>query len=249
MKRRSVYGLSIVALILSSWVPALINALGGSVAFAQASGSPPKHVSTIGAQAERGGNVANIPPAETYNGWRLVGTAVMDDRSESFAIMEYESTGGQGIFKEGDRFGEIRIKKILPDGIVIQTGKGEEMLAVSLGGSRSGMPPSQREELPEKKEVDSRSGDPTQFLTEIRVRRHSEDGQKPSGLLISYIKPDSIFSRIGLKNGDLIVAVNGSPLTTQQAIVKFYDALKAGGTISLRIKQGGNIQDLRLEIR
>jgi general secretion pathway protein C len=247
MKCRSVFGLSIVPLILAFWPPGLISARGG-MAFAQAVSSPPKPVFTLRAQAEQGAEVANIPPAGPNIGWRLVGTAVTGDPSESFAIMEYKSTGRQGAFREGDQLGEIRIKKILPDSIVIETGQGEEMLSVSTGTRGNGTPPPQRGALLERREVDSRYGNYMQFMSEIGVRPHLEGG-RPSGLLIYNIRPDSIFSRIGLENGDVIMAVNGRPITTTRQATVFYQALKSGGLILLRIKRGENIQDLRFEIR
>jgi hypothetical protein len=158
MKSRSVYGLSILVLVLYFWLPGLINPLG-SMALAQPASKPPKAVSTLQAQTERSGDITNIPPPGPNIGWRLVGNAVTDGPSGSFAIMEYQSTSRQGAFREGDRLGELRIKKILPDRVVIDTRNGKEMLSLGAGGKDRGPSPPEQVASLKREEIDSRYGD------------------------------------------------------------------------------------------
>jgi general secretion pathway protein C len=247
MKCRSVYSLSILVLMLSFWLPAPVNVRGGT-ALAQSASKPPKNGTPVQGQGDRRENTAQIPPAGPDIGWKLVGTAVMDDPGDSYAIMEYQSTGRQGAFQEGDRLGEILIKKILPDGVVIETGTGEEMLSVSAGGRGSGPSPPQGGALPQRRAVNPRYSDYTQLRREIGLRPHLEEG-RPAGLIIYRIRPDSIFSQIGLQLGDVILDVNERPITTTRQAIDFFEALKAGGMISLKIKRGENMQHLRFQIQ
>lgn len=247
MKCRSVYGLSVLALMLSFCLPDPID-VRGSMAIAQPASKPSKNGSTLQVQGDQKGEIPNIPPAGPDLGWSLVGTAVAVDPSESFAIMEYHSTGQQGAFQEGDRLGEMLIKKILPDGVVIDAGNGEELLSMGAGGRGRGPSPSQKVALLKRDEIDSRYRTYTQFRRDMPVRLHFEGGQ-PGGLLIDNIRPDSIFSQIGLQVGDVIVGVNGRSITVIRQTFLLYQALRAGGLISLQIKRGENIQDLHFEIQ
>jgi general secretion pathway protein C len=219
MKHRSVYGLSLAALMLFFWMPVLFS------------------VWIPGAKAEQD------------LGIKLVGTAVTDDPSKSFAIIENQSTGNQGAYREGDRVGDVLIKKILPGFMVISTKTGDETLSMGYGGTSGGdiQPPPEMVRL-DRKEVDSTLPEYMQLMREIRVRPHLEEGQ-PGGFLIYNIEPGSIFARMGLQNGDVIMAVNGKPVTKTLQAVDFYNALKKGGTVNLYIKRGEKTEELHFTIQ
>jgi len=218
MKQRSSYGVALVAFMLFMGVPVLFS------------------IWILGAQAEQAFDL------------RLVGTAVTEEPGKSFAIIEVQSTGGQGAFHEGDRWGEIIIKKILPGSVIIDTGRGEELLSMSYRGNRGGLSSPQQTAHLDRKEVDSTVPDPMQLMQKIRVRAHFEGG-KPGGFLIYGIEPESIFARMGLNDGDIIVSVNGRSFTTTAPTMEFYNALKRGGTVSLEIKRGESKQELHFEIQ
>jgi general secretion pathway protein C len=182
------------------------------------------------------------------HGFKLIGTAVTDDPSRNFAIIEIQSTGNQGAYREGDRLGEVVIKKILSGQVVIGTKTGDQTLSMSYGGRSEGdVQPSEMARL-DRKEVDSTLRDYKDFRQEIRVWPHFEEDQ-PGGLLIYNIEPGSIFARMGLENGDVIVAVNGKPVTKVLQAVEFYNALKKGGTVNLEIKRDETKQELHFIIQ
>jgi general secretion pathway protein C len=192
-----------------------------------------------------------IPGAEADQGlgFKLVGTAVTDDPSKNFAIIEIQSTGNQGAYREGDRVGDVLIKKILPGSVVISTRTGDETLSMEYGGRSEGdvQPPPEMARL-NRKEVDATLPEYMQLMRKIRVRPHLEEGQ-PGGFLIYNIEPGSIFARMGLQNGDVIMAVNGKPITKTLQAVDFYNALKKGGTVNLEIKRGETKQELHFVIQ
>lgn len=218
MKHSPIHGLSVVVLLLFFWSPVLFN------------------VWIPGAQAEQA------------LGLKLVGTAVTDDPSQNFAIIEHQSTGNQGAYREGDRLGEVLIKKILSGSVVIGTKMGEQILAMGSGTS-AGRPPSSGEVAHlDRKEVDSTLADQMQFMREIGVRPRFEGG-RPAGFVIYSIEPESIFARMGLEDGDVIVGVNGKSFATTQPTMEFYGALKKGGTVSLEIKREDSKMELHFEIQ
>ena len=217
MKRRSNY-LSLFALILFFWLPALFNA---SIARAQ---------------------------GEQNLGLKLVGTAVTDDLSKNFAIIEYQSTGNQRAYREGDRLEEVVIKRIMSGQVVLGTKKGDQTLSMGSGGSPDAVQSPPRMAHLDRKEVDSTLPDYMQLMEEIRIRPHFEAGQ-PSGFLIYNIEPDSIFAKMGLENGDVIVGVNGRPVATTLQAIEFYEALTKGATVSLEIKRDERTQEFHFAIQ
>jgi len=191
-----------------------------------------------------------IPEAQGSQdlGLRLVGTAVGEDPNGNFAIIENQPTGNQRACREGDPLGEFVIKKIQSGYVVIGTKMGDQMLSLGHGGNGDSIESSPQTARLDRKEVDSALPDYMRLMYEIRVRPHFEAG-RPAGFLIYNIEPGSIFSRMGLENGDVIKAVNGRPVGTTQEAMEFYGALKTGTTVSLDIRRDQSTQALHLEIR
>jgi general secretion pathway protein C len=217
MKERSIYSLSLLALILFFCLPSAFNTW-----------------------------IPGVQAGQDLD-WRLVGTATGDDPSKSFAIIEYRPTGGQGVYREGDRLDEVLIRKIMPGYVVIFTGKGDGALSMGFGRNGGGLPSPQAMARLERKEVDSTLPEYMQLMLEIRVRPHFEEG-RPAGFLIYSIEPGSIFARMGLQNGDVIMGVNGTPIATTQEAFQFYKALKKSGTVSLQIEREERLQELHFAI-
>jgi general secretion pathway protein C len=181
-------------------------------------------------------------------GLRLVGTAVSDDPRLSYAVIETQSNSQQKPFREGDQIGDILIKKILLGKVVIQTPKGEALL--SMRGVESGAGSTQPRPAAriDRKEVDTTLPDYKHLMEQISVRPQFEAG-RANGFVIYSLEPGSIFSRMGLRDGDVIQGINGRTFTTTQPVVDFYKALKEGGTVSLDIQRDESKQKLLFEIR
>jgi general secretion pathway protein C len=181
-------------------------------------------------------------------GLKLVGTAVSDDSRQSYAVIEAQSSGQQKPYREGDQVGEILIKKILLGKVVIQTPKGEALLSMRGGESAASASQPRPAARIERKEVNSTLPDYKHLMEQISVRPQFEAG-RANGFVIYSLEPGSIFSRMGLRDGDVIQGINGRTFTTTQPVLDFYDALKEGGTVSLEIQRDESKQKLLFEIR
>jgi type II secretory pathway component PulC len=189
-------------------------------------------------------------PAGENHDMTLVGTVVTG--GTRLAIIARESTGEQKAFRTGDRLGEITIKEIQPGRVVIQTPKGDEVLALYFNG-RDGVPASPPPPAPEsdrsgKTELDADlpSGY-TDWIKEIRVRPRFAGG-KPEGFVIYNIANESVLGKMGIKDGDAILGMNGQPFSTTRPVVEFYEALSGGGKITLSVKRDQGTQELSIQI-
>ena len=180
--------------------------------------------------------------------WKLVGTAVAEDPSENFAIMEYQPTGNQRAYRQGDRAGDLLIKKTRSGSVILGTRMGDQVLAMASGGSAGNVEPSPQVGRLDRKDVDATLPDYMQLMREVRIRPHFEAGQ-PAGFYITRIEPESIFAKMGLENGDVIIGVNGRPIARTLQAIEFYDALKKGATVFLKIKRDEKIQELKFIIQ
>ena len=77
--------------------------------------------------------LSDIPFAPNYLGLKLVGTALVDEPGSSIAIIENLASGDQEIYKTGDTLKGVLIKRILSRGVIIDEGRGDEILIMVRG--------------------------------------------------------------------------------------------------------------------
>jgi general secretion pathway protein C len=82
-----------------------------------------------------------------------------------------------------------------------------------------------------------------QLMEQATLRPYIEDGQ-PTGISITGIKPNAIFRKMRLRNGDVITGVNGNTIGSVEDAIKFVEQLSAGSNIQLQIKRRGREQTL-----
>jgi general secretion pathway protein C len=201
----------------------------------------------------------DMPVALKSLGLRLVGTVVANKPEESSAIIEDQSTRKQEVYQEGDRVKQALIKRILRHNVVINTGRRDEVLTMvpeeSKGktsaperASRTRRGPAAGRSIRlDREELESQMANLNELMQQVRIRPFME-GKRPAGFLVSNIKPGSLFSKMGLHNGDVIQGVNGENITTPDQAVELYESLMEGGEIALEIKRGRRKQNLRYEV-
>ncbi len=88
----------------------------------------------------------------------------------------------------------------------------------------------------------------SQFLTQLRVRPHFQNGQ-PSGFLVSNIRQGSFVSQLGLRNGDIIKSVNGQSMDRPDQLFQAYQQLQDENMIQLEVERKGQRETFSYTIR
>ena len=204
-------------------------------------------------------DIEGMPVAVQSLGLKLVGTVVANKPEESSAIIEDLTSRKQEVYHEGDEVKNTRIKKILRHNVIINTGTRDEVLTMLPEESteKSSVPsrPTPKRPMPsqsssiqlDREELESQMADLNELMQQVRIRPFME-GKNPAGFLVSNIKPGSLFSKMGLRNGDVIQGVNGETITTPDQAIELYESLMEGGTIDLDIKRGRRTQKLRYAV-
>jgi type II secretion system protein C len=89
--------------------------------------------------------------------------------------------------------------------------------------------------------------DPTKMAGGARLVPSIKGGQA-NGFKLYAIRPSSIYSKVGLKNGDTIHRINGYELTTPDKALDVYVKLKSASELRLEITRRGQAQELIIEI-
>jgi general secretion pathway protein C len=204
-------------------------------------------------------DIEGMPVAVKSLGLKLVGTVVANKPEGSSAIIEDLTSRKQEVYREGDEVKNTRIKRILRHNVIINTGRRDEVLTMapedSTGKSPAPARPNRRRPPPsatssiqlDREELESQMADLNELMQQVRIRPFME-GRDPAGFLVSNIKPGSLFSKMGLRNGDVIQGVNGENITTPDQAIELYESLMEGGAIDLDIKRGRRTQKLRYAV-
>ncbi|HOP46118.1 MAG TPA: type II secretion system protein GspC [Desulfobacteraceae bacterium] len=177
---------------------------------------------------------------------KLLGT-VTGDPELSFSVIEETDKKKQGLYRVGDSIQDAVVKIILRGKIVLRVGNKDEILIMeepvsSITAGRNGVSSGGKEPdsiiTVSQAELQDSLKNINRLMMQVRIRPYFKDG-KANGLAVSRIRADSIFSRLGLKNGDIIQGINGKPITSPDDVLNLYNSLKSGSTISLQMDRKG----------
>ena len=88
----------------------------------------------------------------------------------------------------------------------------------------------------------------SKVLTEARLLPYSEAG-RTVGFRVSEVKTGGIFSTLGLKNGDVIMKVNGLQVDSVEKGVQLLSGLKGDTGVTIDLMRDGKAQRLQYQIR
>ncbi len=86
-----------------------------------------------------------------------------------------------------------------------------------------------------------------QLMEQARIRPHIEEG-RPAGVSITGIKPNTVFRKMRLRNGDIITGVNGAPIESVEDAMRVFGDLSSASEIQLEIKRRGRTRTLNYKI-
>jgi general secretion pathway protein C len=96
--------------------------------------------------------------------------------------------------------------------------------------------------------VDNALNNLSELATQARVVPAFEGG-KPVGFKLFSIKPGSLYSKIGLQNGDVINRINGYEMSSPEKGLEVYQKLKDSSHITVDIKRRGKAMTLDYTIQ
>ena len=99
----------------------------------------------------------------------------------------------------------------------------------------------------ERRTLDAWLGDLGRGANEVRVMPETRDG-KPAGLRLVGIRSGGLFAALGLRNGDVIQAINGLDLDSPDHALETYLKLRGASHISIAADRGGGRINLEYDI-
>jgi general secretion pathway protein C len=184
------------------------------------------------------------------------------------AVIEDVAAHRQDLFGVGDRIGESRIASIDWDRVTLDGPGGEQTLAlVSPGAAVGDGPPPPPAAPPAGAAPDDRIRQTAEnafvvdrralagavdnmsgLLTQLRAVAEVRDG-RPAGFRLFQIREGSLFSRLGLRNGDVVQRVNGGTIADPTALLGFLQRLGQEPRVALDIVRADTPRTLVYDLR
>jgi general secretion pathway protein C len=197
---------------------------------------------------------------------KLWGTVTGQDK-RTYAVIEDAKAREQNLYRAGDSIQNAVVKLILREKVVLKVGESDEILTMEEIRNRKGGVSNRRrlqnissagaQKLPVSRyprkirlkgdQIEQAMENLGQLMEQANLRPHIVDGQ-PAGISITGIKPNAIFRKMRLRNGDVITGVNGGSIESVEDAVKVVEQLSSGSDLQLQIKRRGREQTLDYSI-
>jgi general secretion pathway protein C len=196
---------------------------------------------------------------------KLWGTVTGKGR-RAYAVIEDTKTRQQNLYRVGDSVQDATLKLILRQKVVLSVNDRDEVLGMEEAGtakrSASGPRVARKAASPPKlpvtpnfsrqltlnsDQIENALENIDQLMEQARIRPHIEDG-RPSGISITGIKPNTVFRKMRLRNGDIITGVNGTPIESVEDAMRIFGDLSSAPEVQLEIKRRGRKRVLNYKI-
>jgi general secretion pathway protein C len=142
---------------------------------------------------------------------------------------------------------------VLREKVVLSVNGKDEVLemekldsAVAAAPLPTGRPPARmrsRKIALKREQIQNAISDLNSLMSQVKIRPHFKDGQ-PDGIALSNIRSNSIFRKMGLRNGDVLMGVNDQNIQSVDDALGFYNNLKSSNNVSLKIKRRGRLNTI-----
>jgi general secretion pathway protein C len=197
------------------------------------------------------------------------GVSQEGEDSKAYAVIEDTGLRKQNLYRRGDSIQNAQVKAILREKVVLTVNGKDEVLEMeklesgrggpirrtvsssSVSAARtsgsSGVTRAQRITL-KRSLIEDSIKDITKLMTQVKITPHMEEGV-PNGLALSNIQPNSIFRRMGLRNGDVLMGVDGQQIQSVDDALRLYDSLQTAENVKVDLKRRGREKSIEYSVK
>lgn len=203
--------------------------------------------------------VQSEPLKQTTLQVKLWGT-VTSGADASYAIIEDKNKKDQNLYKIGDTIQNATVKEIFREKVVLNVQGKNEVLEIekleSRGASVSrpqprkqgvARPPSARRIRLKRTQLEKALKSEEDISKQAKVRPHFTDGRQ-DGIILTGIKPNSVYRRLGLRNGDILLGIDEADIQSAEDVSAVHQRLSSASELTLKIKRRGRLTTMNYTI-
>jgi general secretion pathway protein C len=101
----------------------------------------------------------------------------------------------------------------------------------------------------DQKVLDEIMSNPEKLYSQVRVTPNKNESGEIDGYRMTGIRRNSLFYKLGIKNGDIVHSVNGQPLTSLSAAMDAYNSLGNSKNFNFDVTRRKNKQTFEYDVR
>lgn len=200
-------------------------------------------LSTLKAVKDKESDMTGLDSDSKAANFDLKGTVACSS-SFGYIFIEEHGSNKQKLYKLGDMIGSSKLVQITRNTATLRSGGKDTTIKIKAtiegpllpdSPDRGGGPPSRKMTLSRKTVSDnlSRLDD---IMKQAVFRPFMNKGVQ-EGFIISNIVPGSIYEKMGMREGDIIVSVNNKKIQSASSLLQISNMLQSGNNISINIKR------------
>jgi general secretion pathway protein C len=189
------------------------------------------------------------PPPSVHPGqWRLLGTFTGENPVAIIRVGKNLKTVRQEGVEQG-----WTLKNVAVDHVLWEKDGRERRVGFGAAAKKSVPKPKALKVVAKdrvtlsQKDVEPLLGNPASLLSQALFKPHKQGG-KIVGFRVRNIKSNSILKKIGLKNNDIIMRINGERVDGPTRLLSAYEGITGGRAVTLEVKRGKDFKSLLLDI-
>jgi type II secretion system protein C len=181
----------------------------------------------------------------------LLGTAIGSIKDPIAYIKDLE-TNKQGIYKLGGKIKEATVIKIVMGEVVLENhGKTETLrlskhagaLAKADDKSSAILYLSDDKILVNRKILSRKVANVFEIFSSVKIKPYYQ-AKEVSGMVVDGITQNSVIASAGIKNNDVVTAVNGQKISSYQKALQILSKIKGQSEISVSLLRNGQVRNL-----
>lgn len=184
---------------------------------------------------------------------KLVGTLISDDVSLAIIQIADKSVA----ISEGRVVGDYTLTKVTKSSVIF-TGKDDKKVLYMVynrgqSAGSSNLPKTSSGEISSRKILDRQEllsliEPPERLVRDVHTIPIQKGGQ-PYGIRLAFVNPSSLFYKMGLRKGDILININNRDLKSSEDFVTAYQILRNEDHIALRLDRESKIYNISFDIR
>ena len=104
-----------------------------------------------------------------------------------------------------------------------------------------------REIVISRREIESITRDPAKMFTQIRLVPYIKEG-KTKGFIFEWVKPGSLFYRLGIRRGDILVSINNMTITSGEDAFRILQMIRNEPSLKVVLIRRGKREEIDVRI-
>ncbi len=175
--------------------------------------------------------------------------------SDLYAVIEDKKSRIQALYQEGDSIQDARVKKILKREVILTFQGKDQVLEMETDSDNTDLVKKplnklasradrnkNRNDLPPQ-QPQPYSGNISDIMKKIKLRLFYTKGS-PDGVMVYAMNPDSIFNKVGIRNGDIVKSINGTPVSSIEDASSMLSGMENTDAAKLILIRNGETKEI-----